>query len=207
MNAIKLLKTDHQKVEKLFKQFEGLTDRAKKTKKQLVDDLIHELAVHATIEEQLLYPAMRSKGGKLDEMALEALEEHYVVKWTLDALRKMRPEHERYDAKVKVLIDVVRHHVEEEETEAFPKLQKAFDVDELELLGDAMEEAKKVAPTYAHPRSPDEPPGNILAGAVSSLMDRGIDALKGARRAPRQLAARAIRKAKAQRTRTRTRRK
>ena len=202
MNAIKLLKDDHKNVEKLFKQFEALGDTAHKRKKQIIDKVIHELAVHASIEEQLLYPAMRAKGDELEEMALEALEEHHVVKWTLDELRKMKPEHERYDAKMKVLTEMVRHHIEEEEDEAFPKLQKAFDREELEILGEAMNQAKLLAPTRAHPRSPDEPPGNLIAGTLAMLMDRGMDLVKGARRAPRELAARALRGPKPDRRRT-----
>lgn len=202
LNAIKILKDDHKAVEKLFKQFEDLTDRAVKMRKQLVDKIIYELSIHAVVEEQLLYPAMRAKGDELEELALEALEEHHVVKWTLSELRKMAPDHERFAAKTKVLIENVRHHIEEEEEEAFPLLQKAFDREELEILGEAMVQVKKVAPTRPHPRSPDQPPANMIAGAMASVMDRSLDLVQGARRAPRELAARALRAAQPNRQRT-----
>jgi len=103
-----------------------------------------------------------------------------VVKWTLSELEKMKPEDERYDAKVQVLMESVRHHVEEEEEELFPKARRLLGDDLLLELGDRIEKAKKIAPTRPHPRAPDEPPGNLVAGTVAAVMDRGKD--HGARR-------------------------
>jgi hypothetical protein len=70
----------------------------------------------------------------------------------------------------------VRHHVEEEEKELFPKLAKAFDKERLAEMGDAMAEAKRMVPTHPHPRMPDEPPGNLLGAPGAALVDKALDA-------------------------------
>src|SRR5688500_6776276 len=165
MDAIKVLENDHRKVEGLFARFEKLTPRAQKTMRDLNEQIIHELAVHAVIEEQVFYPAVREAVPDVEATVLEALEEHHVVKWTLSELDGMDPSHERFRAKVMVLIESVRHHVEEEEQELFPKVRDAMSRSALASLGDALEAARTVAPTRPHPRAPDEPPGNVVAGA------------------------------------------
>jgi hemerythrin superfamily protein len=178
MDAITLLKKDHRTVEDLFKRFEKLGPRARKGKQEVVERIVRELSAHAAIEETVLYPAIRAalENKKAQELVLEALEEHHIVKWTLSELDGMTPDHERYDAKVMVLMDSVRHHVEEEEGELFPKLAKAVGKQRLADLGEVLAEAKKAAPTRPHPRMPDEPPGNLVAGAGAALLDKARDA-------------------------------
>lgn len=183
MDAIALLKADHKTVEQLFRKFEQAGDGALKLKRRLVDQMVQALAIHAVIEEQVFYPAVRAKAQKLEDDVLEALEEHHVVKWTLKELETLPAEHERFDAKVAVLTESVRHHVQEEERELFPKVRKAFTPRELKDMAAALEAARKAAPTRPHPRAPDEPPGNIVAGAVSAVLDMGVDAVRMARRA------------------------
>ncbi|HZH02736.1 MAG TPA: hemerythrin domain-containing protein [Myxococcaceae bacterium] len=178
MDATKLLIADHKTVEGLFKQFEKAGKKAGKTKRKIADQVIRELSVHAVIEEQVFYPALRERSDVLEDMALEALEEHHVAKWTLSELEGMPPEHERFEAKMKVLMENIRHHVKEEERELFPKVRKAFKPDELRQMGEALEAAKVMAPTHPHPRSPDEPPGNIVAGTFAKVMDTGRDVVK-----------------------------
>ena len=188
MNAISLLKQDHRTVEGLFKQFEALGDRAATQKRRIVDQIIRELAIHASIEETIFYPAVRAAAKfaqkqheeEADDQILEALEEHHIVKWTLNELDGMDPEAERFLAKVTVLMESVRHHVEEEEEELFPTVSMLFAEEELEMMGEEMEMAKKVAPTKPHPRAPDHPPGNLVVGAVAAVVDRGLDVVKGA---------------------------
>jgi hemerythrin superfamily protein len=179
MDAITLLKHDHKTVEGLFKQYESAGDRAFKTKRRLVDRMILELAVHAAIEEQVFYPVAK-EAAEAKDIVLESLEEHHIVKWTLSELEKMDPEDERFDAKVTVLMEMVRHHVEEEEQELFPKVRSILGREDLEELGRTMAEAKKAAPTRPHPRSPDEPPANILAGAGAAVLDASRDLAKAA---------------------------
>ena len=171
MDALTLLKADHEAVEKKFKRFEGLGPRALKTKAAVVADVIEALSVHAVIEEQLLYPAVRERLTEEEDQVLEALEEHHVVKWTLSELDGMSPDHERFDAKVTVLMESVRHHVKEEEKDLFPKVRKGFTRGELADLGEALEKAKRAAPKKPHPRSPDEPPANMVASAVTTPLD------------------------------------
>ena len=168
MDAITLLKNDHKTVEKLFKRFEKAGDDAVKTKREVVDSIIKELSVHAAIEEQVFYPAVRDALPDLEDTVLEGLEEHHVAKWTLWELADMSPEHERFDAKVTVLIESVRHHVEEEEGEMFPEVRKALGRKALGQIGDAMEEARKTAPTAPDPRMPDTPPGNLTAAPAKA---------------------------------------
>ncbi|SEL99149.1 Hemerythrin-like domain-containing protein [Stigmatella aurantiaca] len=182
MDAIALLKADHKTVETLFRKFEKAGDNAKKLKRKLVDQIIRELAVHAVIEEQVFYPAIRAKAGKLEPQVLEALEEHHVAKWLLSELDSLPPEAERFDAKVSVLMENIRHHVKEEEEELFPKVRKAFSPRELKDMANALTVAKKAAPTRPHPRAPDTPPGNVVVGAVSTVLDMGRDAVRAVRR-------------------------
>jgi hemerythrin superfamily protein len=179
MDAIALLKQDHRTVEDLFKRFEKAGDRAYKTKRRLVDEIITELSIHAAVEEQVFYPATREARRETEDMVLESLEEHHLVKLALLELEQMDPEDERFKAKVTVLIENVRHHVEEEEGELFPKVRKAMKPAQLEALGQQLEEAKLSAPTRPHPSAPDTPPGNVLAGSMSAVVDAGKDAARG----------------------------
>ncbi|MBV8385306.1 MAG: hemerythrin domain-containing protein [Acidimicrobiia bacterium] len=180
MDAVTLLRNDHKTVERLFKQFEKAGPNAHKTKKDLVEKIVEELSIHAAIEEQVLYPAAREAVPDEDDLVLESLEEHHIVKWVLSEIDGMDPEDERFTAKVTVLIENVRHHVEEEEGDLFPALRKAMKRKELEELAQAMEKAKKVAPTHPHPRAPDTPPGNLVAGVAAGAIDKAQDTGKGA---------------------------
>ena len=178
MDAITLLKEDHKKVEKLFKRFEKAGDKAYTTKRAIVDSIIEELSVHAVIEEELFYPVTRATVPETEDIALESLEEHDIVKWVLNDLDSMSPENERFDAKVTVLIENVRHHVEEEEGEYFPKVRDELGRKALNELGDALMAAKETAPTHPHPTSPDVPPGNVV-GVASGIADRVSDTVSG----------------------------
>jgi len=175
MDAVTLLRNDHKTVEGLFKKFEKAGPNAHKTRQDLVEKIVEELSIHAAIEEQTLYPAAREAMPDASEQVLEALEEHHIVKWVLSELDGMDPHDERFQAKVTVLIENVRHHVKEEEGELFPELRRAMKRKELEELAQALEQAKKMAPTHPHPRAPDTPPGNVIAGVASAAVDRAED--------------------------------
>ena len=182
MDAIALLKADHKTVETLFRKFEQSGPNAKKMRRRLVEKIVRELAVHSVIEEQVFYPAVRSKGGRLQEMILLALEEHHVAKWLLKELEDLPADAERFEAKVMVLMENVRTHVAEEERELFPQVRKAFTPAELKAMAEALMVAKRAAPTRPHPRAPDTPPGNLVAGTMSSVIDMGKDAVRALRR-------------------------
>jgi hemerythrin superfamily protein len=170
MDAITLLKQDHKSVDKLFKEFEKATQPAQQRK--LAQKVIAELSVHAAIEEMLFYPAVRDRVPTTEDTVLESLEEHHIVKWVLSELEDMKPDHERFKAKMTVLIESVRHHVEEEEQELFPDVRKALGRKELAELGEALEKAKKTAPTRPHHRAPETPPGNLVAGSAAGVVDK-----------------------------------
>lgn len=145
-DAIVLLKDDHKTVEKIFKQFEKADENALQEKRKLVDSMIEELTVHTYIEEEIFYPAARAAAPDTKDHVLESVEEHHVVVWLLSELAGMDPSDETFDAKVTVLTENVRHHVEEEEEEWFPEVRKAMGRKKLQELGERMIAAKSDAP-------------------------------------------------------------
>ena len=174
-DAIAVLKQDHRDVDDLFKRFERAGDGAAKQKRKLVDEMIAELSRHASIEEQILYPWAREYILGADDEVLEALEEHHVVKWLLWELEDLDPGDERFDAKVTVMMENVRHHVKEEESELFSDLRDVATRAELLELGEELLAAKKRAPTRPHPRGGDTPPGNIITAPIASALDHARD--------------------------------
>ena len=152
MDAIAVLKADHRTVDGLFSKFEKTGPRAYATKRKLVDRIIRELSIHAAIEEQIFYPAVRHALNQTEDQVLEALEEHHLVKLTLAELEKLDARDERFDAKVTVLIENVTHHIEEEEQDWFPKVRAGLARKQLQELGAKLEQARKKAP-----RSPAKP--------------------------------------------------
>ena len=177
MDAIKVTKDDHRKVEGLFGKFQEAGPKAYKTKQRLAERITKELSVHASIEEQVLYPALQQANGK--GQVNEALHEHQEVKEALAQLEKMTPEDPAFDQTMKTVIEDVTHHAKEEEREMLPKLREALSKKELEELGERMKKAKKMAPTRPHPKAPNTPPGNVAAGPVAAVMDRARDAATG----------------------------
>jgi len=128
-DAIELLTSDHKSVKGLFQAFEKIKDRddANDDKSDLVRRICAELTVHATIEEEIFYPAVREAIDDEDLMD-EADVEHSSVKDLIAQLEDASPGDDHYDAKVTVLGELVEHHVKEEEGEMFPKARKAIDV-------------------------------------------------------------------------------
>jgi hemerythrin superfamily protein len=178
MEATQLILSDHRELERLFKDLER-AERAEDPgrRAELVRELIRVLSVHAAVEEQFVYPALREAG--VDAPVLDALEEHHAVKLTLAELETLPPTSGRYPAKVRFLVESVRRHVAEEERELLPQLERALDADGRRALGEALERAKRAAPTRPHPTAPDTPPGNFIAGAFAAVYDRSRDALRG----------------------------
>jgi len=119
-NAITLLRADHQKVTDLFENFEK--SRATAKKKVIAQEICKELTVHATIEEEIFYPAAKAALNDT-EMVPEALVEHDGVK-KLIAEIEGSVEGEMFEARVKVLSELIKHHVKEEQTELFPAVKK-----------------------------------------------------------------------------------
>lgn len=120
-DAVALLKADHREVEKLFAQFEKA--RSDKVKKSVAEKICMELRVHTQIEEEIFYPVSREY-LKDDAIVDEAVVEHASAKDLITEIEQMEPGEDLYDAKVKVLSELIEHHVEEEEKEYFPEAKK-----------------------------------------------------------------------------------
>ena len=116
--ATALLRADHKKVAELFAEYEAARSPAKK--KKLVAQICIELAVHAQVEEEIFYPAVK-KALKDKELVPEATVEHATLKELIAQVEFIEPDGEMYDAKIKVLSEYVKHHVKEEQNEMFPK--------------------------------------------------------------------------------------
>ena len=151
MDAITMLKDDHRTVEGLFKRFEKAGDRAYVTKRSVVDKIIEALSQHAAMKKSCSIPRTAHDGAGIEDIVLESIEEHHIVKWVLSELEDMDPHDESFDAKVTVLIENVRHHVKEEEGDYFPKVRSELGRLPLAELGDAMAAAKSRAPKRPHP--------------------------------------------------------
>jgi hemerythrin superfamily protein len=125
-DALSVLAQDHEKVEKLFSRFEKLKEgRGHDDEKgDIVREACEALTVHARVEEEIFYPAVR-KAIKDDDLMDEATVEHAGAKDLIAQLRSMRPGEDLFDAKFTVLIENVRHHIKEEEGEMFPKVKKS----------------------------------------------------------------------------------
>ena len=139
MDAFNLLKADHRKVEELFSQLESASGKRKLT---VFEQIKTELELHTHIEEKIFYPALE-KPSETKDLALEAYEEHAVVKQLLKELGKAKSADDEWEAQAKVLQENVEHHVEEEENELFPKAEEALGEEEIEALGERMEAEKE----------------------------------------------------------------
>ncbi|MET0459284.1 MAG: hemerythrin domain-containing protein [Ilumatobacteraceae bacterium] len=181
-DAIRMLIDDHRQVEELFVRFEKTGAGAHKRRQGIVERITEALSVHASVEEEIFYPAARRFVADATDDVLEALEEHHLVKVTLAELETMDPSNERYGAKVTVLIENVRHHVEEEEGELFPTVRTALTKSQLSEIGDELADAKRTAPKRPHPEAPDTPPGNIVAQVLTAPLDAAANLNKAAAR-------------------------
>jgi hemerythrin superfamily protein len=136
IDAVELLTQQHREVEEMFERFEKMTDRAKVSKKKLADEICTARIMHTTIEEEIFYPATREASEDTEDMVDEAVVEHASAKDLIAQIMEMDPDDDLYDAKVKVLSEMIEHHVEEEEKEMFPKTRQ-LKLD-METLGQEM---------------------------------------------------------------------
>ena len=134
VNAVDMLESQHREVEDLFAKLEK-ADRGDR-KQKLFTQIADKLAVHASIEEEAFYPAVRAK--RTEDILLESLEEHLGIKRVLADLIDLDASDETFDAKTKVLQEQVEHHVGEEEDDLFPKVKKIFDEETLIAIAQQM---------------------------------------------------------------------
>ena len=161
-DAIVLLKADHKEVRALFREFQApKTTSARKG--AIVKKVIELLTVHTYIENEVMYPQVRTLLPELEDDVLESYEEHHVADVLVMELQTLKPGDERFEAKTTVLIENVTHHMDEEEQDWFPKVRQGLGRTKLQELGAALLEAKKGAP-----RSPNQP------SAVKKVIDAVI---------------------------------
>ena len=139
MNAIELLKDDHDKVDWLFQKVKATEEDEHK---ELFEKIKMELDAHTHIEEKIFYPRLKEE-DELEDITLEGIEEHHQAKMFLRELASLSDDSEKFEPKLKVLMEDITHHVQEEEGEMFPKVEKIIGKAELEKLGKQMEEEKK----------------------------------------------------------------
>lgn len=145
MDAIKLLKQDHDRFKTLLKEGEETTERARASRARLFDTLKRELQIHERMEEEVLYPALK-KHAKARDIVLEGYEEHHLADLLVDEIGATDTGDERWAAKWSVLKESLEHHIEEEEGEMFKKAKDIFDKDELEAMAIRMEEIRAEGP-------------------------------------------------------------
>jgi hemerythrin HHE cation binding domain-containing protein len=143
MDAIALLKADHDKVKKMLADGEETTERAEKTRTELFDTLKAEMMIHERIEEEIFYPALKSH-PKARDIVLEGYEEHHVVDEIMGELEATAVTDDTWGAKFKVMKENIEHHIKEEEGDMFKRARQVFDTDELESLGARMMELRQL---------------------------------------------------------------
>jgi hemerythrin-like domain-containing protein len=140
VDAIAMLKADHQRVKDLFAQYEGTSNAD--AKGALADEVFVELETHAQLEENIFYPSMNEETEEGPELVKESLQEHATVKQLIAELRQMGPQNNGFDAKFHELMHNVEHHVAEEEAEMFPLAEEEL-AEDLDEMSAEMQELKK----------------------------------------------------------------
>jgi hemerythrin-like domain-containing protein len=179
MDAFQLLKEDHRKVEQLFSELESATGKAKL---DVFKQIKTELELHTHIEEKIFYPALEEP-EETHDLALEAYEEHAVVKTLLKELGRARTANDEWEAQAKVLQENVEHHVEEEENELFKKADSALSEEELEDLTERMiAEKSRKAGRPAVKASARKSSGSKKSAGKSKSASKNASASKGSSR-------------------------
>ena len=173
MNAIELLKKDHEKVRGLLGELAETTNRASTGRAELLGKIALELKVHTKIEEEIFYPAFREAGEKSDDekMFFEAMEEHRAAgDLVLPDLLATEVETDQFGGRAKVLKELVEHHADEEEKEMFPRARELLGLDALRELGERMQARKEELMADPSLLEQDEAEGPGLLGSVVSAM-------------------------------------
>ena len=146
MDAITMLKTDHDEMKQLLKRLEETTwrDGDAKTRERLFATIKGELTVHEIIEEEIFYPELKGH-PKAKDLVLEGYQEHHVVDLLMGELEGLPVEDETWGAKAQVMQENIEHHIAEEEDEMFKVARQVFEADELDALGDRMEQRRQSA--------------------------------------------------------------
>ena len=151
-DAIVLLKDDHKDILRAFREFEKKKDESGAARQQVVEEIIELLTVHTYLENEVMYPRVRELLPELEADVLESYEEHHVADGLVMELSTMRPDDDHYVAKTTVLIENVRHHIDEEESEWFPQVRQGLSRKVLQQMGAHMLRLREDAP-----RRPSQP--------------------------------------------------
>ena len=148
MDLYQLLRQDHQKVKRLFERLDETADGATKSRARLFAELKQELELHSDVEEAHFYPALQ-RHEETQDLVEEALEEHEEVKKVLEELDQSDPEEESWSEQIIELQEDVENHVEEEETELFPKAQRVLEKAKADEIAEAIAKDKARAKAKA----------------------------------------------------------
>ena len=180
-DVVDVLTADHREFDRIFTELEGLRGRSDADvltrKRELVDEVTIGLVKHSVAEETRVYPRVEKQVDKAE--AEHAKEEHAEAEETMKRLERMDPEDPEFDAVVAELIREIRHHVQDEESRMFTELRASFTREELVEMAEQVEAIKKIAPTRAHPMTPNEAGVRLAVGPVASLLDHLRDAVSG----------------------------
>jgi hemerythrin-like domain-containing protein len=180
-DVVDLLSTDHREFDRVFTELEGLRGRSEpdvlERKRRLVDEVTIGLVKHSVAEETRVYPRVE-KEVDADE-AEHSKHEHAEAEETMKRLERMDVDDPGFDDAVAELIREIRHHVEGEESRMFTELRARFSHEQLVEMAEQVEAVKKIAPTRAHPMTPNEAGVRLAVGPVASLLDHLRDAVSG----------------------------
>ena len=180
-DVVDVLSADHREFDRIFRELEQLFGRSGeemlKRKRELVDEVTIGLVKHSVAEETQVYPRVEKQIDK--EEAEHSKEEHAEAEETMKRLERMDPGDPGFDDAGAELIREIRHHVEQEESRMFTELRASFSHQDLVEMAGKVESVKKMAPTRAHPMTPNEPGVRLAVGPVASLLDHLRDAVSG----------------------------
>jgi hemerythrin superfamily protein len=171
MDITELLTTDHATVDQLFDRYSATSDASER--EEITRQIVHDLSVHAAVEEQFVYPLVRAK---LDGLTADhAIEEHQEAKRLLADLEKAEAGTDEHARLMAELTSTIRQHVEEEEGSVFPALRSETDEDTREKVGALVDKAKAVVPTHPHPLVPGTATAQLVAGPWAAMVDKVRD--------------------------------
>ena len=175
-DVIATLEADHRRVEELFKSYRFTTEAQRP---EVLGDLVRELSVHAALEEQIVYPAIRAKLDRGTQEADHAIEEHQQIKRLLSDLEKFDIGSSEHNDRFDGLVAAMQEHVAEEEGELFPQLRSALDQERLDQMASLVDKARSLMPTHPHPNVPGTATAQALTGPLASIADHVRDFLGG----------------------------
>ncbi len=183
MDAIELLRADHQKVLAMLAELENPPAMANpdqlRARKELVTELVIAESQHEAVEEQYFWPMVRNELPGGEELAKHAVDQEDAAKQVLHALENADPDQSDFEPMVQRIIADGREHIEYEQTQVWPKVQATVDKDKLEELGEKMAKAKSMAPTRPHPSTPSSPGALKTAGMAAAATDKLRDSVTG----------------------------